>query len=589
MSKIALYSAIAGTGSVGVVVVAVATGALDLSKPDPLAVPAPAALVAPDVGAVSPKPAPQPDAGEAASLVADPEPEPVVDPESSDLPKQAVIAQEPPVAVDDPVVAAPIESETPEPVAASPAEDPVETAVALPDVPAPTEPVEDVQVAALAQPEPETNAPAAEDLPSAVPQAAPPVPSTDPTPEVAAIVEPEAAPKEAPSAPAPGVLPEEAKPVPAPQVAEAVEPVSKTPAPTFDIVRTETDGSTLIAGAAVPGSQLDVMLDGKSETSVTVGSDGRFVTFLDLPTEGAASVLTLRNETDKGVSLSEQEVIITPAIPVASEKKPQKEADLALVIPENAPLPVVESSQTPVAEAPVAQTAEVDAPEPVAPQVEAQNPPAPVAPQPVETAIAAASAPDAVPQGAARSEPEEAQEPAKLVPPTILLSSARGVEVLQTAPLSPGDVALDSISYDEQGDVLLAGRGEEASSVRIYLDNTPVTTSRIREDGRWRVELPQVDTGTYTLRVDQIDDSGVVIARVESLFLRESAEVLTRAAASGGGIARSITVQPGHTLWEISNNRYGDGKEYVRVFEANRDRIGDPDLIYPGQIFDLPK
>ena len=38
----------------------------------------------------------------------------------------------------------------------------------------------------------------------------------------------------------------------------------------------------------------------------------------------------------------------------------------------------------------------------------------------------------------------------------------------------------------------------------------------------------------------------------------------------------------------IVRKRYGDGLLYVRVFEANRDKIKDPDLIYPGQLFDLP-
>ena len=49
-----------------------------------------------------------------------------------------------------------------------------------------------------------------------------------------------------------------------------------------------------------------------------------------------------------------------------------------------------------------------------------------------------------------------------------------------------------------------------------------------------------------------------------------------------------MTVQPGNTLWAISKERYGEGIEYVKVFDANRDRIRNPDLIYPGQIFDLP-
>jgi nucleoid-associated protein YgaU len=51
----------------------------------------------------------------------------------------------------------------------------------------------------------------------------------------------------------------------------------------------------------------------------------------------------------------------------------------------------------------------------------------------------------------------------------------------------------------------------------------------------------------------------------------------------------AITVQPGSTLWAISRERYGQGILYVEVFEANRDKIRDPDLIYPGQVFALPE
>lgn len=51
----------------------------------------------------------------------------------------------------------------------------------------------------------------------------------------------------------------------------------------------------------------------------------------------------------------------------------------------------------------------------------------------------------------------------------------------------------------------------------------------------------------------------------------------------------SVTVQPGFTLWAIAQGQYGDGILYVQVFDANRDRIRDPDLIYPGQVFTLPE
>ena len=48
-------------------------------------------------------------------------------------------------------------------------------------------------------------------------------------------------------------------------------------------------------------------------------------------------------------------------------------------------------------------------------------------------------------------------------------------------------------------------------------------------------------------------------------------------------------MQPGSTLWAIAREKYGEGTLYVRVYEANKDRIRDPDLIYPGQVFVVPQ
>jgi nucleoid-associated protein YgaU len=45
----------------------------------------------------------------------------------------------------------------------------------------------------------------------------------------------------------------------------------------------------------------------------------------------------------------------------------------------------------------------------------------------------------------------------------------------------------------------------------------------------------------------------------------------------------------GDNLWQISRTTYGRGIRYTVIYKANRDQIRDPDLIYPGQIFVLPK
>ena len=60
----------------------------------------------------------------------------------------------------------------------------------------------------------------------------------------------------------------------------------------------------------------------------------------------------------------------------------------------------------------------------------------------------------------------------------------------------------------------------------------------------------------------------------------------TAPAASPGPI--TITVLPGFTLWAIAKENLGNGVMYVQVFEANKDKIKDPDLIYPGQVFTVP-
>lgn len=185
--------------------------------------------------------------------------------------------------------------------------------------------------------------------------------------------------------------------------------------------------------------------------------------------------------------------------------------------------------------------------------------------------------------GAGVTEPDD--EPADTVRSrAVLLASETGVELTQPAsPYITDQVALDAITYSETGAVELAGRAQSDGFVRVYLDNRPVTTEPIAANGNWRMELPDVDTGVYTLRVDEVDDSGQVQSRVETPFKREKPGRLP-----SGSSVKLVTVQPGATLWAIARERYGQGELYLQVYEANRDQIRDPDLIYPGQIFDIP-
>lgn len=47
-------------------------------------------------------------------------------------------------------------------------------------------------------------------------------------------------------------------------------------------------------------------------------------------------------------------------------------------------------------------------------------------------------------------------------------------------------------------------------------------------------------------------------------------------------------IKSGDTLSGIAARYYGDGSQYPRIFEANREVIKNPDLIYPGQKIRIP-
>ena len=52
---------------------------------------------------------------------------------------------------------------------------------------------------------------------------------------------------------------------------------------------------------------------------------------------------------------------------------------------------------------------------------------------------------------------------------------------------------------------------------------------------------------------------------------------------------KTYTVQSGDTLWKISEEMYGKGSKYMKIFEANTDLLENPDRIFPGQKLVIPE
>lgn len=63
---------------------------------------------------------------------------------------------------------------------------------------------------------------------------------------------------------------------------------------------------------------------------------------------------------------------------------------------------------------------------------------------------------------------------------------------------------------------------------------------------------------------------------------------VTGGAAATGTSGKTYTVKPGDTLSKISKDHLGDANAYMKIYEANRDQLSNPDLIKPGQVLKLP-
>jgi LysM repeat protein len=386
--------------------------------------------------------------------------------------------------------------------------------------------------------------PAVPDTASDAAQAAPTDAQTDAQTEAQAEAQAEA-PTEAPAVAAESAAPASAENAAAPET--QAEPVAAAPEivlpepPTFDLVRVEKDGSALVAGAGAAMATIVLNIDGAEIASVPTDGRGKFVAMFNLAPSPAPRLLSMAMRLADGT--------LVPA------------AATVAIAPTVAPEP-----QVAVAGA-----------EP-APEVGTDLAPAP-----------------------------ETQAPAAL------LITEEGAKVLQSAESAPlamvSNVTIDTISYGADGAVQLAGRGTAAAALRFYLDNAVLAEGRIGADGNWAETLPEIAPGIYTLRVDQLDDTGKVTSRFETPFKRETVAALAQAAGSAsqsGAVATeaspaadmaaeqaaerpvSVTVQPGFTLWRIARETLGEGMLYVQVFEANKDQIRDPDLIYPGQVFAIP-
>ncbi len=157
------------------------------------------------------------------------------------------------------------------------------------------------------------------------------------------------------------------------------------------------------------------------------------------------------------------------------------------------------------------------------------------------------------------------------------------VRVLQGPSAGAGaKLGLEVVDYDQKGAIRFAGIAPPGSSTRVYVDNVAIGDAVADASGHWKLApRDAMSAGLHRLRMDQIGGDGSVAARLELPF--ERAQLTAQEVPQD-----RVVVQPKQNLWRLARRAYGQGIRYTEIFEANRDQIRDPNLIFPGQVFAMP-
>ncbi|MEO0393657.1 MAG: LysM peptidoglycan-binding domain-containing protein [Pseudomonadota bacterium] len=192
--------------------------------------------------------------------------------------------------------------------------------------------------------------------------------------------------------------------------------------------------------------------------------------------------------------------------------------------------------------------------------------------------------------GAPPVDPAATEQPSQTAPtsnePPTVIALGDG----ETAPQilqQPGDqqddaLSLETVQWGIGQPLSFSGVGPAGQRLRLALDGDALGTILIGEGGQWDFSVDRIlATGPHEVTL-QLDD-GPAQAFPFNLDPEPVGDVPVADAGQ-----RVIVVQPGSNLWRIAEATYGSGFRYTLIFDANRAKIADPNVIYPGQIFTLP-
>jgi nucleoid-associated protein YgaU len=122
-------------------------------------------------------------------------------------------------------------------------------------------------------------------------------------------------------------------------------------------------------------------------------------------------------------------------------------------------------------------------------------------------------------------------------------------------------------------------------NVHIENDKLLIRAEAPSQDAKNRIwdQIKMVDSTYSDLTADITVNTSLAPAQAPA---QEAPRTMGAGVGSSGH--RTYTVKPGDSLSKIAKEHYGNAGDYMKIFEANRDKLSDPNKIQPGQELLIP-
>ncbi len=139
-----------------------------------------------------------------------------------------------------------------------------------------------------------------------------------------------------------------------------------------------------------------------------------------------------------------------------------------------------------------------------------------------------------------------------------------------------------AITHDSKsGQLVLSGIAYNGVQVNAGFTGKETSSTKIIND-EWDLSIPgRLIAGKQKVFAVLLGKNGKVLS--------ENSIVINGKSIENANGKTLIIVQKGDALWNIAYQRLGLGNRYIDIVELNKDKIKNPDLIYPKQLFIIPK